>query len=423
MSPKPAKAVQVSPLAPAAFPKLPAVKGVEAAIGRAGYYKHQRPDLLLVRVPEGSRAAGVFTTNAVGSAPTDWCKAALKAGKGKTRGLLANAGCANSFTGKIGYDAARRALESAAAAMGAEPGDLLNASTGVIGIPLDDAKARAVLPSIAKRLAPIVWRDAARAIMTTDTFPKGAGATATIHGKRVAIAGIAKGSGMIAPNMATMLAFVFTDAALPAPVLQKLLRDANETSFNAITVDADRSTNDCVLLTATAQSQHAPIHSAVDPALADFKKKLSAVLAELAIQIVRDGEGATKLVKVTVTGAASDNAAKVIVRTICESPLVKTAIAGEDANWGRIVMAVGRADQKIDRDKLSVKFGPPGKEQLWAAKSGKVAPGYDEAKMSAYMRRAELEIAVDVGVGDGAATMHTCDLTKRYVEINGDYRS
>jgi glutamate N-acetyltransferase/amino-acid N-acetyltransferase len=223
---------------------------------------------------------------------------------------------------------------------------------------------------------------------------------------------------MIAPNMATMLAFVFTDAGLPASVLQKALREANETSFNAITVDADRSTNDCVLLVATGAGKHPPIGRADDPMLDAFRKQLKALLADLAIQIVRDGEGASKLVKVSVLGAATDKAAKIIARTICESPLVKTAIAGEDANWGRIVMAVGRADQKIERDKMSVKFGP-----LWAARNGVIAKTYDEQKMSAYMKRAELEITVDVGVGEGRAVMHTCDLTKRYVEINGDYRS
>ncbi|MGE0830740.1 MAG: bifunctional glutamate N-acetyltransferase/amino-acid acetyltransferase ArgJ [Hyphomonadaceae bacterium] len=417
MSNKPG-ASQISPLAPAAFPTLPQVKGVEAAIGRAGYYKHERPDLLLVRTPPGTRAAGVFTTNAVGSAPTDWCKAALKANKGQARGLLANAGCANSFTGKAGYEAAKRALDAAAAAIGASADDMHSASTGVIGVPLDDAKARAVLPSMGQKLAPLDWEAAARAIMTTDTFPKASGATAKIDGKKVSLGGIAKGSGMIAPNMATMLAFVFTDASLPAPVLQALLREATEASFNSITVDADRSTNDCVLLFATGQAAHPPVRRADDAALGDFKKKLQALLADLAIQIVRDGEGATKLVHVRVSGAANDKAAKAIARTICESPLVKTAIAGEDANWGRIVMAVGRADQKIDRDKLSVKFGP-----LWAAKNGAAAKDYDEAKMSAYMRGAELEISVDVGVGEGRALMHTCDLTKRYIEINGDYRS
>jgi glutamate N-acetyltransferase/amino-acid N-acetyltransferase len=409
---------EVSPLAPAQFPTVPFIRGVEAAVARAGYYKHERPDLLLFRFAKGARAAGVFTTNSVGSAPTDWCKRALKAGRGAVRGLLANAGCANSFTGSVGMEAQARALEAAAQAIGARPDEVLSASTGVIGVPLDDAKARAVLPAMGRALRSVNWEAAARAIMTTDTFPKAAGAITKIGGEKVTLAGIAKGSGMIAPNMATMLAFVFTDAGLPATVLQRALREANETSFNAVTVDGDRSTNDCVLLVATGAGKHPPISRADDPMLDAFRKQLKALLADLAIQIVRDGEGASKLVKVSVLGAATDKAAKVIARTICESPLVKTAIAGEDANWGRIVMAVGRADEKIDRDRISVKFGP-----LWAARNGVIAKTYDEQKMSAYMKRAELEITVDVGVGAGRAVMHTCDLTKRYVEINGDYRS
>jgi glutamate N-acetyltransferase/amino-acid N-acetyltransferase len=254
--------------------------------------------------------------------------------------------------------------------------------------------------------------------MTTDTFPKGAGATASIAGARVGIAAIAKGSGMIAPDMATLLAFAFTDANVSAGALDALVRESAGLSFNRITVDGDRSTNDCLLLFATGAADHPEITDAADPRLADFRARLNETLADLAIQVVRDGEGATKLVKVTVRGGASDASALIIARTICESPLVKTAIAGEDANWGRIVMAVGRAGQPIRKEKLSVRFGP-----LWAAKDGMVAPDYDEAKLSAYMRRAELEIDVDVGAGDGAATMHTCDLTKRYVEINADYRS
>ncbi|MBI1251242.1 MAG: bifunctional glutamate N-acetyltransferase/amino-acid acetyltransferase ArgJ [Alphaproteobacteria bacterium] len=408
----------VSPLAPARFPDVPKIAGVEAAIGRAGYYAYDRPDLVLFRCAAKTRAAGVFTTNAVGSAPTDWCKAALKAGKGRARGLLVNAGCANSFTGAVGDAAARRAIAAAAEAAGVSPEEVLAASTGVIGVPLDDAKARAVLPAMGARLAPADWRAAADAIMTTDTFAKGAGAKTKIGDARVSIAGIAKGSGMIAPNMATMLAFVFTDAALSAPVLKALLREATESSFNAITVDGDRSTNDCVLLFATGQAGHAPVTSADDEALSSFRTALNKTLADLAIQIVRDGEGATKLVKVTVSGARDDRSAKIIARTICESPLVKTAIAGEDANWGRIVMAVGRSDQPMAREKISVKFGPH-----WAAKNGLAAKTYDEAKMTAYMKNAELDIAVDVGVGKGRVVMHTCDLTKRYVEINGDYRS
>jgi glutamate N-acetyltransferase/amino-acid N-acetyltransferase len=414
---KAGKPAPVSPLAPDRFPDLPAIAGVRAATGRAGLYKHERPDLALFTLPAGTRAAGVFTTNAVGSAPTDWCKGALK-GAGAARGLLVNAGCANSFTGAAGDAAARRSAEAAARATGVDAGAILLASTGVIGVVLDDAKVAAALPGVAQRLGPAAWPDAARAIMTTDTFPKGAGATAKIDGVKVSIAGIAKGSGMIAPDMATMLAFVFTDAAIAAPALKAMLREETDTSFNAITVDGDRSTNDCVLLFATAAAGHAPVKAAADPRLADFRKALRKVLVDLAIQIVRDGEGATKLVAVKVKGAKSNASAKIIARTICESPLVKTAIAGEDANWGRIVMAVGRADQPVVREKIGVKFGP-----LWAARNGAVSKTYDEAAMSAYMKRDELEITVDVGVGEGEAQMHTCDLTKRYVEINGDYRS
>jgi glutamate N-acetyltransferase/amino-acid N-acetyltransferase len=406
----------VSPLAPAAFPNLPPIAGLEAAIGRAGFYKHERPDLLLMRMPAGTRAAGVFTTNAVGSAPTDWCKQALAAGRGGARGLLVNAGCANSFTGAAGDLACKRALEASAAQLGVEPREMMAASTGVIGVVLDDAKIARALPSM--QLAPVNWPKAAAAIMTTDTFPKGAAATCEIDGVRVNIAGIAKGSGMIAPNMATMLAFVFTDAALSAPILKTLLRQETETSFNSITVDGDRSTNDCVLLFATGVAKVPPIPDAKDERLAPFRAALSRVLADLAIQIVRDGEGATKLVTVRVEGAVSDSSAKAIARTICESPLVKTAIAGEDANWGRIVMAVGRSDQPVKREMISVRFG-----DLWAARDGMVAPDYDEAKMSAYMKRQGLDIAVIVGPGQGRARMYTCDLTKRYVEINGDYRS
>ncbi|HWA01567.1 MAG TPA: bifunctional glutamate N-acetyltransferase/amino-acid acetyltransferase ArgJ [Caulobacterales bacterium] len=406
----------ISPLAPASFPDLPAVAGVEAAVGRAGFYKHERADVLLVRVPAGARAAGVFTTNAVGSAPTDWCKQALAANRGNVRGLLVNAGCANSFTGAAGDAACRRALEAAGEKVGAPARELMAASTGVIGVVLDDAKIIAALPRM--ELAPIDWRAAAEAIMTTDTFPKGAGARCAIDGADVALAGFCKGSGMIAPNMATMLAFVFTDAAISAPILKSILRDENETSFNSITVDGDRSTNDCVLLLATGRAKVPPIADAHDSRLNDFRAALRHVLSDLAIQIVRDGEGATKLVKVTVTGAANALSAKRIARTICESPLVKTAIAGEDANWGRIVAAAGRADQPMQREMMSVRFG-----ELWAARDGAVAPDYDEAATSAYMKRPELEISVNVGPGMGTAVMHTCDLTKRYVEINGDYRS
>jgi glutamate N-acetyltransferase/amino-acid N-acetyltransferase len=406
----------VSPLAPASFPTLPEIAGLEAAIGRAGYYKHERPDVLLMRMPPGTRAAGVFTTNAVGSAPTDWCKQALAATRGGSRALLVNAGCANSFTGPAGDAACKRALEAAGAKLDIPAREIMAASTGVIGVVLDDSKIAKLLPSL--EMAPVEWPQAAAAIMTTDTFPKGAGATCEIDGVQVNIAGIAKGSGMIAPNMATMLAFVFTDAALSAPILKTLLRQETETSFNAITVDGDRSTNDCVLLYATGQAKVPPIADAKDDRLAGFRQALSDVLRDLAIQIVRDGEGATKLVAVNVEGAQSDASAKIIARTICESPLVKTAIAGEDANWGRIVMAIGRADQPVRKEMIAVRFG-----ELYAARDGMVSAEYDEAAMSAYMKRDELEITVVVGPGSGRARMYTCDLTKRYVEINGDYRS
>ena len=406
----------VSPLAPASFPELPEIAGLEAAIGRAGFYKHERPDVLLMRMPAGTRAAGVFTTNAVGSAPTDWCKQALAATRGGSRALLVNAGCANSFTGPAGDAACKRALEAAGAKLDIPAREIMAASTGVIGVVLDDTKIAKLLPSL--EMAPVEWPKAAAAIMTTDTFPKGAGATCEIDGVQVHIGGIAKGSGMIAPNMATMLAFVFTDAALSAPILKTLLRQETETSFNAITVDGDRSTNDCVLLYATGQAKVPPIADAKDDRLAGFRQALSDVLRDLAIQIVRDGEGATKLVAVNVEGAQSDASAKIIARTICESPLVKTAIAGEDANWGRIVMAIGRADQPVRKEMIAVRFG-----DLYAARDGMVSAEYDEAAMSAYMKRQELEITVNVGPGSGRARMYTCDLTKRYVEINGDYRS
>jgi len=292
------------------------------------------------------------------------------------------------------------------------------ASTGVIGVLLDDSKIAQRLPEIEQRLEPDGWEGAARAIMTTDTFAKGACADAVIDGVAVRIAGIAKGSGMIAPDMATMLAFVATNAAISPAALQALAQLYVRTTFNSVTVDGDRSTNDTLLLFATGQSGAARISRAGDRRLADFRDKLEGVLMDLAHQLVRDGEGATKFIKVTVTGAESHASARKIARTVCESPLVKTAFAGEDANWGRIVMAVGRADEPVDRESMSVKFGP-----LWAARDGLVAPGYDEAKMSAYMKKKELEVSVDVGMGRGSATMWTCDLTKRYVEINGDYRS
>ncbi len=405
----------VSPLA-VPFPALPKVAGVRLQTARAGFYAAARDDLLLMRFEGEAACAGVFTRHGVGSAPVDWCKARLPQGHGRARAMLINAGCANSFTGEPGAAAAARSAAAVGAALGCPAEEVLLASTGVIGVLLDDARIAARAGDLVQGEAD--WEQAARAISTTDTFPKGAGATSEIGGVPVRICGIAKGSGMIAPNMATMLAFVVTDAALSPGVLKSLVRRAAPRTFNAVTVDGDRSTNDTLLVFATGASGAAPISRLSDPRLIPFAAALEGVLLDLALQLVRDGEGATKFVKISVEGARSEASARRIARSIAESPLVKTAFAGEDANWGRIVMAVGKADEPVDRTRLCVRFGP-----LWAARDGKVASGYDEAAMSAYMKRQELEVAVDVGVGEARADIWTCDLTKQYVAINGDYRS
>jgi glutamate N-acetyltransferase/amino-acid N-acetyltransferase len=415
----PAKgAMPVSPLA-VPFPTMPPIAGVQMATSRAGFYKHERDDLLVMTFPDGASAAGVFTRHGVGSAPVDWCKRQLEMTKGEgVRALVVNAGCANSFTGRPGADAVRRVCSAVGKRFDCRQRDVMVASTGVIGVLLDDAKIVHRLADLEGKLNEDAWPAAARAIMTTDTFPKGAHATAQVDGVTVNMSGICKGSGMIAPDMATMLAFVVTDAAISPAALQNLCSLYTRNTFNAVTVDGDRSTNDTLLLFATGKSGAPRISRAGDRRLADFREKLEAVLLDLAHQLVRDGEGATKFIKVNVTGAETHASARKIARTISESPLVKTAFAGEDANWGRIVMAVGRADEPVDRDSMSVKFG-----DLWAARDGLVSPTYDEAKMSAYMKRQELEVTVDVGMGRASATVWTCDLTKRYVEINGDYRS
>jgi glutamate N-acetyltransferase/amino-acid N-acetyltransferase len=418
-SPKPAKAdMPTSPLA-VPFPLMPPIAGVQMATGRAGFYKYDREDLLLMSFPEGASCAGVFTRHGVGSAPVDWCKRQLEHTKGEgVRALVVNAGCANSFTGRPGADAVRRVCSAVAKRFDCRQRDVMVASTGVIGVLLDDAKIVHRLPEVEQRLTEDGWDGAARAIMTTDTFPKGAYAEAEIDGITVRIGGICKGSGMIAPDMATMLAFVATDAAISPAALQNLVSLYTRNTFNAVTVDGDRSTNDTLLLFATGQSGAPKISRAGDRRLADFRDKLEQVLMNLALQLVRDGEGASKFIKITVSGAQTAASARKIARTIAESPLVKTAFAGEDANWGRIVMAVGRADEPVDRDFMSVRFG-----DLVAAQDGLVSPTYDEAKMSAYMKGQELEVSVEVGVGRASSTVWTCDLTKRYVEINGDYRS
>ncbi len=411
-------AMPVSPLA-VPFPRMEPIRGLTMATGRAGFYKHERDDLLVFSFPDGASCAGVFTRHGVGSAPVDWCKRHLEATKGEgVRALVVNAGCANSFTGRPGADAVRRVAATVGKRFDCRQRDVMVASTGVIGVLLDDAKITARLPDLEHKLEADGWGGAARAIMTTDTFPKGAYAEAEIDGVTVRIGGICKGSGMIAPDMATMLAFVVTDADIAPGALQNLCNLYTRNTFNAVTVDGDRSTNDTLLLFATGQSGAPKISRAGDRRLADFRDKLEGVLLDLAHQLVRDGEGATKFIKITVTGAESAASARKIAKSIADSPLVKTAFAGEDANWGRIVMAVGKADEPVDRDSMSVKFGP-----YWAAQDGLIAGSYDEAKMSAYMKKPELEVSVDVGVGRASSTVWTCDLTKRYVEINGDYRS
>jgi glutamate N-acetyltransferase/amino-acid N-acetyltransferase len=411
-------AMPVSPLA-VPFPKMKDIRGLTMATGRAGFYKHERDDLLVMSFPEGASCAGVFTRHGVGSAPVDWCKRQLEANKGEgLKALVVNAGCANSFTGRPGADAVRRVASAVGKRFDCRQRDVMVASTGVIGVLLDDAKITARLPELESKLAADSWGGAARAIMTTDTFPKGAYAEAKIDGTTVRIGGIAKGSGMIAPDMATMLAFVVTDAAISPRALQALISLYTRNTFNAVTVDGDRSTNDTLLLFATGQSGAPKVSRAGEHRLADFRDKLEAVLMDLAHQLVRDGEGATKFIKITVTGAQSAASARKIARSVADSPLVKTAFAGEDANWGRIVMAVGKADEPVDRDSMSVKFGPH-----WAAQDGLIAASYDEAEMSAYMKKPELDVTIDVGVGRASSTVWTCDLTKRYVEINGDYRS
>jgi glutamate N-acetyltransferase/amino-acid N-acetyltransferase len=411
--------LQVSPLA-VPFPTIPPIGGVEIATGRAGFYKHEREDLVVFSFARGTTCAGVFTRHKVGSAPVDWCKRHLGAEDGgkDVRALVVNAGCANAFTGKAGADAARRTASEVAKRFGCRQRDVMLASTGVIGVVLDDRKIAARLHDIEAGLDADNWARAGQAIMTTDTFPKGAYAECEIEGHKVRIAGIAKGSGMIAPDMATMLAFIVTDAAISPAVLQALLGLHVRTTFNSVTVDGDTSTNDTALLFATGTSGAPRIGRVGDRRLKDFSRALDEVMLDLAHQLVRDGEGATKFVKITVDGAASPASARKLAKSIADSPLVKTALAGEDANWGRVVMAVGKTEETVDRDRLMIKFGPH-----VAAIDGAPSPTYDEAKMSAYMKNPEIDITVDVASGRASATVWTCDLTKRYVEINGDYRS
>jgi len=406
----------VSPLAPKTYPELPQIAGVRFATAEAGIKYKGRTDVLLAAFDEGTTVAGVFTSSKCPSAPVDWCRQSLKGGV--ARGLLVNSGNANAFTGMKGRHTVEVSADLAARALGVDAGEVFLASTGVIGEPLDPQKFDAVTREMAGRLGSGPWMDAARAIMTTDTYPKLATATVEFDGVTVSIAGIAKGSGMIAPAMATMLSFVFTDAPISSGVLQGLLQPLIDESFNAVTVDSDTSTSDTCLVFATGRAPIDAINSPADPRAHAFAEALGDVLHDLAMLVVRDGEGATKLVTVNVEGASSDESAFRIAKSIADSPLVKTAIAGEDANWGRVVMAVGKAGEPADRDRLRIAFG-----DIVVAEHGERAPHYDEAKASAYMKNQELELSVGIGLGSGRATVYTCDLTHGYIDINGSYRS
>jgi len=406
----------LSPLAPACFPDMPVIDGVRLASHACGVRYAGRTDLLLVELDPGSRAAGVFTRSLTASAPVEWCRTAVATGRARL--LVVNSGNANAFTGSVGIASVERTVAKAADIGKCAPTEVYVSSTGTIGVRLPDEKITAALADAHAKLAPAAWEEAAKAIMTTDTYPKGATRTATIDGVTVRINGIAKGSGMIAPDMATMLSYIFTDADISAEVLQTLLKAGTDRSFNAITVDSDTSTSDTLLLFATAKAGNSPITEASDRRLVDFKAKLFDLLLDLAHQVVKDGEGASKFVSIKVTGAASARAAHVIGMAIANSPLVKTAIAGEDANWGRVVMAVGKSGEKANRDKLSIRIGG-----VLVADQGEVVPGYDETPVAAHMKGQEIEIEVDVGVGRGKAQVWTCDLTHAYIDINGSYRT
>jgi glutamate N-acetyltransferase/amino-acid N-acetyltransferase len=411
----------ISPLAPQQVPDLPAIPGVRLATAEAGIRYAGRTDVLLALFEQGTTTAGVFTKSKCPSAPVEWCRAHLKAGKSSknlARALVVNSGNANAFTGKSGRAATRLTADIAAKATGCKPAEIFLASTGVIGEPLDASKFGPVMDGLAARAKAGDFLAAAKAIMTTDTFPKVATARARIGKATVTVNGIAKGAGMIAPDMATMLSFVFTDAAIAAPALQALLKDGVTDTFNAVTIDGDTSTSDTLMIFATGKAGHPRIARAADPRLKDFKRALQAVLANLSEQIARDGEGARKLVEIVVEGAVSKASARRIAMSIANSPLVKTAIAGEDANWGRVVMAVGKAGEPANRDRLSIWFGG-----IRVAHNGARDPGYDEAAVSAAMKKPEISLKVALGLGKGRDRVLTCDLTKEYIAINGDYRS
>jgi len=412
----------VSPLA-TAFPKLPEIAGVRFATAAAGVKYKGRTDVMLAELCEGTQMAGVFTRSTTRAAPVLRCEEALaahvetpdKAGK---FAILVNSGNANAFTGGRGFETVDALREAVASVLDCPAEKVFTSSTGVIGEPLKHGRIATALDGLKAALDPAASASAARAIMTTDTFPKGACASFDLGGVPVSIAGFAKGSGMIAPDMATMLVYIFTDAKISQAVLQHMLWLENASTFNCITVDGDTSTSDTLLLAATGQADMPVIDDFADPRAREFRAVLQGLMRDLAQQVARDGEGATKLIEVRVTGANSDGPAHRIAMSIANSPLVKTAVAGEDPNWGRVVMAVGKASERADRDRLTIKFG-----DILVAENGWVAPSYTEEAGAAYMKRDEIVISVDIGLDSGKATVWTCDLTHQYITINADYRS
>ena len=404
-----------SPLAPATLPALPEIGGVTRRVARARYKAWDRCDLTYVELDPGTAVAGVLTQSKCPSPEVEWCRRALVLGR--ARALVVNAGNSNAFTGNRGRAAVEAIAARTAGHLACDPSDVFVASTGVIGVPLPIDKAEAGLDA-AFAAQPCDWVAAAETIMTTDTFAKVATTSAMIGGTRVSLVGIVKGSGMIAPDMATMLGFIFTDAAATPEFLQRALSAANTSSFSCITVDSDTSTSDTVLAFATGAAGTAPLDSDDDEGADAFTAALADLCRQLALLVVRDGEGATKLIEITVEGADSDRSAHVIAKSIANSPLVKTAIAGEDANWGRVVMAVGKAGEPAERDKLAIRFGT-----TQVARDGLAVEGYDETPVSDHLKGREIEIGVDLCLGEGTATVWTCDLTHGYISINADYRS
>mgnify|MGYP001287394675 CR=1 FL=1 len=414
----------VSTLAPSRFPSLPAINGLRLATAGCGIKRTDRDDILLIEFDSGTTVAGVLTRSKMTSAPVDWCRKNLAGGQAQA--LLVNSGNANAFTGSKGQATVEEIVNAIAETLTCRPSRVFMASTGVIGEYLPSETITSAMDMLCDQLTdgndPKTWEAAASAILTTDTFPKGATASALINGTKVNIVGIAKGSGMIAPDMATMLSFIFTDAAIESEILQNMLSDANLRTFNSITVDSDTSTSDTVLLFATGSAGNIEVNHAESPNLKDFRCALECVMRDLAHQIVRDGEGASKFITINVTGAENEGSAKVIALAIANSPLVKTAIAGEDANWGRIVMAVGKAGELANRDNLAIRIGG-----IQIAANGEAVKGYEEAPVTKHMHGQEVNIDVDVGVATGSdagsATVWTCDLTHGYISINADYRS